>query len=66
MSWVAELNASSQKTARESWKNFGPGSVKATSAKATAMANWSVTIQRRFVRNRSTTGDQSGLMTHGR
>ena len=66
MSCVADANAISQNTASESWKNRGPGSVSATSANATPIANCSVTIQKRFVRNRSTNGDHSGLMTHGR
>ena len=66
MSCVAELNASNQNTASDAWKYAGPGNVSATAASAPPTVSCSATIQKRFVRNRSTSGDHSGLMTHGR
>ena len=66
MSCVAELNASSQKSAREWRKKLGAGTVSATVASVAPITNWKLRIQKRLVRNRSTSGDQSGLMTQGR
>jgi hypothetical protein len=66
MSWVAELKASSQKTASVIWKKCGMGSVSATSAKPAPISSCSVTIQKRLVRSMSTSGDHSGFITHGR
>jgi hypothetical protein len=66
MSWVAELNAISQKMASVAWKNPGSGMVNATLASAAPTRNCMVMIQSRLVRNMSTTGLQSGLITHGR
>jgi len=66
MSWVAELNANNQNTANEAWKYAGPGKVKATAARAPPIPICNETIQKRFVRNSSTSGDHSGLMTHGK
>ena len=66
MSWVAEAKAMSQNMASVSCRNFGAGSVSATSAKATPTANCRPTIQRRLLPTRSTSGLHSGLITHGR
>ena len=66
MSWVAELKAISKKTASEARKKNDAGTVSATEARAAPITNCRLTTQKRFVRNRSTRGDQSGLMTQGR
>ena len=66
MSCVAELNASSQKNASESWNHFAAGSVSATPASAAPMISCIPQIQSRRVFRISTTGLQSGLMTHGK
>src|SRR4051794_20245033 len=66
MSCVAELNAMSQSTARLIWKNEGRWGVSATSASAAPITRCRPTIHSRLVRNMSTKGDQSGLITQGR
>jgi hypothetical protein len=66
MSCVAEANASSQKQASERRKKSEPGSVSATQARPAPTTSCSRTIQSRLVPNSSTTGLQSGLITHGR
>ena len=66
MSWVAELKASSQKTASVARKKSGPGTVSAIMARADPITNCREMIHERLVRIRSTSGDQSGLMTQGR
>ena len=66
MSCVADAKAISQNTASESCTAFGAGNASATIASAAPTVNCSPTIHPRFVPNRSTSGDHSGLMTHGR
>ena len=66
MSWVAELNAISHNTASVTWKNDGRCMVSATTASAAPITSCRPTIQQRLVRNMSTKGDHSGLITHGR
>ena len=63
---MAELKASSQKKARVTRKKNGAGAESAIMASAAPTTNCRETIQERFVRIRSTKGDQSGLMTQGR
>ena len=66
MSWVAELNAMSQKKANVARKKKGAGNVSATPAIAAPTRNCMATIHQRRVRKISTKGLHNGLMTQGR
>ena len=66
MSCVAETNATSQNTARDSLKNIGAGTVRAIAANAAATIHCITSIHRRLVEMMSTNGLQNGLMTQGR
>ena len=65
MSCVAELNASNQNNASVARKNAGAGTVNATEANTAPISNCVATIQSRFRPSSSTSGDHSGLITHG-
>jgi len=66
MSCVAEPNAISQKSAIDHWNIAGIGMVIATPASPAPITSCMSHVQRRRVPSRSTTGDQNGLITHGR
>lgn len=66
MSWVAELKATSQKTASVALKKKGTGMKNATPASPAPISNCMVTIHHLLVFSRSTKGLQKGLMTQGR
>ena len=66
MSWVAEVNPTSQNTANVSENHSGVGSANAIPANAAAISHCIVSVQRLFVLMMSTKGLQNGLMTHGR
>jgi len=66
MSWVAESNAASQKNASDHCSQPGPGRAKATPASAAPMTTCVPHVHARRVPRRSTNGDHSGLITHGR
>ena len=66
MSCVAELNAISQKKASVQRNIPGPESRARRPASAAPITSCMAQIQRRRVPSRSTTGDHSGLITHGR
>ena len=66
MSCVAELKAISQKKASVHCRAWGAGMENATPASDAPTMSSIATTHHRFVRIRSTTGLQKGLMTQGR
>lgn len=66
MSWVAELNASNHKNAKEFLKKSSAGMVSATPPRPAPINNCIATIQARLVFRISTSGLQNGFMTQGK
>ena len=66
MSWVADVKATSQNAANDSWKKKDVGSENAIQAKPMAMINCMEIVHQRLVFIKSTKGLQKGLMTHGK